>query len=276
MSAIQEFFEGIFGVLSGKPTTDLEIKPNEMELNGIVVLSATEAEKKRRRSLTQSNSLTMNFDMQAHTTYKKWEATPKRSRHLHKRTIDCSGGHVSSHQGISLDKLMRGKIRMPEFSDKSVISQHPDAKKFEQYEYPGWGGVYSTTLDVATLPPVAHKHQLDMYRSTSISGNDLLASVLYTTGLCAGACGQLAPIAMILTCLALYPYRKIFQECGTAIPLNGGVYVAILNSSTKITATFAASCSLISYSATAVVSAAASFGNFPELPVTIAIMGVSY
>jgi amino acid transporter len=52
---------------------------------------------------------------------------------------------------------------------------------------------------------------------------------------------------MVLGIIALYPYRKIFQECGTAIPLNGGVYVAMLNSSSKFSATFAASCSLISY-----------------------------
>ena len=53
----------------------------------------------------------------------------------------------------------------------------------------------------------------------------------------------------------------------------------MLNTSSKLTATFAASCSLISYSATAVVSAASctsyaayEFGAFPEIPVTIAIM----
>ena len=84
---------------------------------------------------------------------------------------------------------------------------------------------------------------------------------------------------MILCCITLYPFRKIFQECGTAIPLNGGVYVACLNSTSKLFATFAASCSLISYSATAVVSAASctsyaafEFGDFSKLPVTVTIM----
>jgi amino acid transporter len=84
---------------------------------------------------------------------------------------------------------------------------------------------------------------------------------------------------MLLCCLALYPFRKIFQECGTAVPLNGGVYVALLNSTSKIVATFAAACSLISYSATAVVSAAsctsyarAAYGEFQEMGVTIATL----
>ena len=116
-------------------------------------------------------------------------------------------------------------------------------------------------------------------QSTAIAGNDLLASVLYTTGLVCSVCGQLAPIAVLLACLALYPFRKIFQECGTALPLNGGVYVALLNSASKFTATFAASCSLISYTGTAVVSAASctsyaygEFGGFLVIPVTIGVL----
>jgi len=131
------------------------------------------------------------------------------------------------------------------------------------------------------LPPRTIKHQLNIFHSTAIAGNDLLASVLYTTGIVCSVCGPLAPIAVTLSCLALYPFKKIFQECGTALPLNGGVYVALLNSSSKFTATFAASCSLISYSATAVVSAASctsyaseQFGaGFPVLGVTVAILG---
>lgn len=123
------------------------------------------------------------------------------------------------------------------------------------------------------------RHYLDSYRSTAISGNDLMASVLYTTGLVCVASGQLAPISMLICVCSLYPFVKIFQECGTAIPLNGGVYVALLNSSSKLVATFAASCSLIDLAATAVVSAASctsyaqgGFGEFPVQPVTIAIL----
>lgn len=152
-------------------------------------------------------------------------------------------------------------------------------QNFDDREYPGWGKVTEMSVDSSNLPKPEHKHQLDIYRSTSIAGNDLLASVLYTTGLVAAACGQLAPIAVLLCVLALYPFKKIFQECGTALPLNGGVYVALLNSASKFTATFAASCSLISYSATAVVSAssctayaAGTIGSFNQIGVTIAIM----
>ena len=88
-------------------------------------------------------------------------------------------------------------------------------QNFDDREYPGWGKVTEMSVDSSNLPKPEHKHQLDIYRSTSIAGNDLLASVLYTTGLVAAACGQLAPIAVLLCVLALYPFKKIFQECGT-------------------------------------------------------------
>jgi len=134
-------------------------------------------------------------------------------------------------------------------------------------------------LDEELEPVISNRKYLDPYRSTAISGNDLMASVLYTTGLVCVASGQLAPIVMFLCVCSLYPFVKIFQECGTAIPLNGGVYVALLNSSNKLVATFAASCSLIDLAATAVVSAASctsyakgGFGEFPVQPVTIAIL----
>ena len=190
-------------------------------------------------------------------------------------------GFISGEQGLPMMSLLLGAVRMPKTSSKIITLQERSARKLDAWEFPGWGQTYYTVMDSSKLNADRHhtKHQLDLFRSTAIAGNDLLASVLYTTGICACACGQLTPFAMILTALALYPFRKIFQECGTAIPLNGGVYVAMLNSSSKLTATFAASCSLISYSATAVVSAASctsyaayEFGAFPEIPVTIAIM----
>ena len=69
------------------------------------------------------------------------------------------------------------------------------------------------------------------------------------------------------------------KENGTVLPLNGGVYATLLNASSKTTATFAASCSLISYSATAVVSAASctsyiagAIGAFPVEIASIAVL----
>lgn len=185
---------------------------------------------------------------------------------------------------VTIKQILDGDVEIPHESTKSLIVAGNDddpTNTQDEWDYPGWGSVYEKIVTESELPPPVHKHRLDLLRSTAIAGNDLLASVLYTTGIVCSACGQLAPFAMLICCFALYPFRKIFQECGTALPLNGGVYVAMLNSASKIVATFAASCSLISYSATAVVSAAScttyassQLGAFPELPVTIGVMGI--
>lgn len=181
--------------------------------------------------------------------------------------------------GLSILELMTGTARLPRTSSKFIIPEETADDSQLRWEYPGWGTVIESTVDAEDLPQPTHKHQLDVYRSTAIAGNDLLASVLYTTGIVCTACGQLAPFSMFICCLCLFPFRKIFQECGTALPLNGGVYVALLNSASKFIATFAASCSLLSYSATAVVSAAscttyakAEFGDFDTIPVTIGVL----
>lgn len=187
---------------------------------------------------------------------------------------------VNIDVGVDLVQVIRGAFRTSS-TTKQFIEQDIRAVRNENWEYPGWGQVIERSVPTSSLPEKKKSHQLNIYQSTAIAGNDLLASVLYTTGIVCTTCGQLAPIAVILVCIALYPFRKIFQECGTALPLNGGVYVALLNSASKFTATFAASCSLIDYLGTAVVSAAActsyaqaEFGSFPVMPVTVAILAV--
>lgn len=104
--------------------------------------------------------------------------------------------------------------------------------------------------------PAPHVHpELDQLRSTAIAANDLLSSCLYTAGLCAQFAGPLAPIALLLVSIMLYFYRFIYAEVVTALPINGGVYNALLNTTTKRVASVAACLSLLSYIATAVVSA---------------------
>ena len=52
----------------------------------------------------------------------------------------------------------------------------------------------------------------------------------------------------------LYLFRKIYGEVVGALPLNGGAYNALLNTTKKSTASFAASLTVLSYMATAVIS----------------------
>lgn len=91
--------------------------------------------------------------------------------------------------------------------------------------------------------------------SAPIAGCDLLSSCLYTAGTTAGYAGKLTPVGLGLVTLMLCMYRRVYQEVVTALPNNGGVYNALLNTSTKRISAFAACLSMLSYVATAIVSA---------------------
>ncbi|RHZ89733.1 hypothetical protein Glove_11g36 [Diversispora epigaea] len=128
------------------------------------------------------------------------------------------------------------------------------------WEFAGWGSTYY--IDLPTIEPSKDDHLqtesrlLGQWRATSISGNDLTASVLYTIGLCIVVAGKFAPISLFIVTIILYPFKAILSEVSTALPLNGGSYNCILNTSSKWFASVAAAFSLLDYMSTAVVSAA--------------------
>jgi amino acid transporter len=97
-------------------------------------------------------------------------------------------------------------------------------------------------------------HKLGQLTATAIAGNDITSSCLYVAGICTASAGKLAPIALALVVVLLYLFRSIYAEVGTALPLNGGAYNVLLNTTTKIVASLAACLTLLSYVATAVVS----------------------
>ncbi|KAG7380260.1 hypothetical protein PHYBOEH_011530 [Phytophthora boehmeriae] len=96
---------------------------------------------------------------------------------------------------------------------------------------------------------------LGEWPSTAICGNDILASVLYSSGIVAAKAGKLTPLAQTLVAVVLYLFRSIYEEAVSAIPLNGGSYNVLLNTTSKRTAAVAATLGIISYLATGVVSA---------------------
>lgn len=100
----------------------------------------------------------------------------------------------------------------------------------------------------------AHK-KLGEWYSTAISGNDITSSVLYVSALTIGIAGQYGWISLLIVAATLYLFRKIYGEVVGALPLNGGAYNVILNSSTKSNAALAATLTILSYMATAVISA---------------------
>ena len=101
-----------------------------------------------------------------------------------------------------------------------------------------------------------HHPSLGAWRSTAICGNDITSSVLYVSALCAAQAGLWAPVVLLLVGVLLYLYRFVYGEVGSALPLNGGTYTILLNTTNKRFAASAAVLTLISYAATAVISAA--------------------
>jgi amino acid transporter len=106
-------------------------------------------------------------------------------------------------------------------------------------------------------PPLIKKRHIGLGQisSTAIAGNDLLSSCLYTAGVVASFAGPFAPLCLSLLALLLYCYRFIYAEVVTAIPVNGGSYNVLLNVAPKRVAATAAVLSMLTYIATAVVSA---------------------
>ncbi len=128
------------------------------------------------------------------------------------------------------------------------------------WEFPGWGTAeriddLETDLPAATDLDRHLPEKLGEWKATAICGNDITSSCLYVVALCAVYAGPFAPVALGLVAVVLYLFRKIYAEVGTALPLNGGAYNALLNTTTKAKASVAACLTLLSYIATAVISA---------------------
>ncbi|HIJ89802.1 MAG: APC family permease, partial [Desulfobulbaceae bacterium] len=100
------------------------------------------------------------------------------------------------------------------------------------------------------------------------------SSVLYVSALAIVAAGQYAWITLLIVAGVLYLFRKIYGEVVGALPLNGGAYNALLNTTSKSMASLAATLTLLSYMATAVISASEAMhylhGIIPSLPIIAA------
>jgi len=127
------------------------------------------------------------------------------------------------------------------------------------------------------MKTVLHK-KLNELQATAICGNDISSSCLYVSALTIMYAGQFAWISLLVVAFVLFLFRKIYGEVVGAIPLNGGAYNVLLNASTKRLASFAATLTVLSYMATAVISSIEGMhylhGIFPVINVTIATIVV--
>jgi amino acid transporter len=128
------------------------------------------------------------------------------------------------------------------------------------WEFAGWGNARRIEdLEVGSQPPKdlgqARHRRLGAAAATAICGNDITSSCLYVSALCAAHAGALAPVVLLIVAGVLYLFRKVYAEVGSALPLNGGCYTVLLNTTNKRTAAAAACLTVLSYMATAVISA---------------------
>ncbi len=95
---------------------------------------------------------------------------------------------------------------------------------------------------------------LGQLASTAICGNDITSSCLYVSALAIAYAGRWAAVCLLLVSVTLYLFRSIYAEVVGALPLNGGAYNALLNTTSKFRASIAACLTILSYMATAVIS----------------------
>ncbi|MEZ4216449.1 MAG: APC family permease [Myxococcota bacterium] len=165
------------------------------------------------------------------------------------------------------------------------VPSSADAPNPEPWEFAGWGHAERiadlTPVEVEpTDPEHRHRHTLGTWRATAICGNDITSSVLYVSALCAAQAGVLAPLVLLVVAGVLYLFRKVYAEVGSALPMNGGTYTVLLNTTNKRVAAAAACLTLLSYIATAVISASEAMHYAHHLvpaidviPATIALLG---
>ncbi len=123
------------------------------------------------------------------------------------------------------------------------------------------------------------QRKLGELAATSICGNDISSSCLYVSALAIIYAGSYAWISLLIVAGVLFLFRKIYGEVVGSIPLNGGAYNALLNTTSKSTASLAATLTLLSYMATAVISGSEAmhyvhnlWSNLSIIPSTVALL----
>lgn len=120
--------------------------------------------------------------------------------------------------------------------------------------------------------------KLSELEATAICGNDISSSCLYVSALAIVYAGQYAWLSLLMVAAVLWLFRNIYGEVVGALPLNGGAYNVLLNTTSKNNASVAACLTILSYMATAVLSASEAMHYLhhivPQLPVIGATIGL--
>jgi len=99
-----------------------------------------------------------------------------------------------------------------------------------------------------------HKSDLNWLIAAGVVGADIGTSVFYGTSILFPIVGYLAPLFVLTACLAMWIFKRTYEEGLAMSPYNGGAYSMILRSVGKRAAIFAGALTFVSYLATASVS----------------------
>lgn len=124
------------------------------------------------------------------------------------------------------------------------------------------------------------KHtKLGQWSATAICGNDILSSALYVSGIAIIFAGVYAPFVLLFIGFVLFLYKSVYTEVVEALPVNGGAYNCLLNSTSKFIAAIAGIMTFLSYVATAVISGKVGieylhtiFHSIPVIPATVVLL----
>ena len=100
----------------------------------------------------------------------------------------------------------------------------------------------------------AQKTQLGWFISAGIVGVDIGTSVFYSTGLLFPIVGYFSPLLILICCLAMWIFKRTYEEGLAMSPRNGGAYSMILRALGRRAAVAAGALTFVSYLATAAVS----------------------
>jgi amino acid transporter len=123
---------------------------------------------------------------------------------------------------------------------------------------------------------MSHAKKLNELEATAICGNDISSSCLYVSALAIAYAGQYAWLALLVVGAVLFLFRKIYGEVVGALPLNGGAYNVLLNTTSKRNAAVAACLTILSYMATAVLSASEAMHYLHTPGHSLPIMGLQW
>lgn len=115
------------------------------------------------------------------------------------------------------------------------------------------------------MEPEKEHNELNWLIGAGIVGADIGTSVFYGTGILFPIVGYLAPVFILIACLAMWLFKRTYEEGLAISPYNGGAYSMILRSIGRRMAVVAGALTFVSYLATATVSSLSGSYYFSSL-----------